>query len=242
MGNNKITAIVLAAGQGKRMRSPVAKQFLTLRDKPVLYYSLKAFEESGVDEIILVTGRGQIDYCRENIVDHYGIRKVSRIIEGGKERYDSVNCALEKIDRSDYVLIHDGARPFITKELIETVIEQVSIYKACIIGTRVRDTIKIVDDSDFITATPDRSDLWAAQTPQAFEFEAIRNAYQMLFSDMEDTFDPDRSRRSITDDAMVYETYLKKPVKIIEGEYCNLKITVPEDLVMAEAILNRLLY
>ncbi len=124
----KVTAILLAAGQGKRMNSSVAKQFLVLQDKPVIYYSLKAFEESSVDEIILVTGTGQVEYCKEKIVDFYSIKKVTCIIEGGIERYDSVYKALEAVVTTDYILIHDGARPFISQGLIETVIEQVKMY------------------------------------------------------------------------------------------------------------------
>ncbi len=230
---NKITAVVLAAGQGKRMNSPVAKQYLTLKEKPVLFYSLNAFEKSTVDEIILVTGAGQVKYCEENIVQKYRLGKVTKILEGGAQRYDSVYRALSAIDQTEYVLIHDGARPFITTELIESVIEEVAEHKACIIGTPVKETIKVVDDRGFITATPDRNSLWAAQTPQAFEFRTIKKAYEMLYLDT--------AYRNITDDAMVYESYLGKPVKMLAGNYNNIKITTPEDLVQAEALALKLL-
>lgn len=233
MKENKITAVVLAAGMGKRMNSPVAKQFLTLMDKPVLYYSLKAFEESSVQDIVLVTGSGQIEYCKENIVEKYKLRKVLRIVEGGQERYDSVFHALKSICQTDYVLIHDGARPFISKELIENMINQVKEYKACILGTPVRETIKVVDSNGIITSTPNRNALWSAQTPQAFEFASILNAYELFYQSMA------QKEHAVTDDAMVYETFLKKPVKMIMGEYDNIKITVPEDLGIAEAIINR---
>jgi len=232
---NRITAIVLAAGQGKRMNSPVAKQFLILREKPVLYYSLKAFEESSVDDIILITSSGQVEYCRDNIVELYHMKKVTKIIEGGKERYDSVYKALKSVDATDYVLIHDGARPFISIELIETLIKKVVEYKACIVGTPVKETIKMIDAEGYITATPNRNMLWSAQTPQAFEYIAIKNAYDILYKEEV------MNRSSITDDAMVYATYLKSPIKMLLGDYNNLKITTPEDLLLAQEILKNIL-
>jgi 2-C-methyl-D-erythritol 4-phosphate cytidylyltransferase len=231
---NKITAIILAAGQGKRMNSPVAKQFLTLQEKPILYYALKAFEESSVDDIILVAGEGQVEYCKKNIVELYQIKKVSKVIEGGKERYDSVYTALENAAPTDYVLIHDGARPFITTELINVIIKRVMEYSACIIGTPVKETIKVVDPEGYICATPDRKTLWNAQTPQAFEYSLIKKAYNLLYKEEGD-------KLGITDDAMVYEAFLKKPVKMLLGDYNNLKITTPEDLTLAEEILKQLL-
>ena len=233
---NKITAIVLAAGQGTRMNSPVAKQFLLLQEKPVLYYALSAFEESNVDEIILVTGIGQVDYCRNNIVDFYNMKKVVHIIEGGKMRYDSVYRGLEMIDPANYVLIHDGARPFISIDLIEDIIKQVKEHKACILGTPVKETIKVIDNEGFITSTPNRNTLWSAQTPQAFECIAIRKAYELFYRDEY------KSELNITDDAMLYETYLKLPVKMILGDYNNIKLTTPEDLSLAEEILKTLLF
>ena len=236
MGDKKVTAVVLAAGKGNRMNSSVAKQFLMLGGKPVVYYSLKAFEDSSVDEIILVTGRDQRDYCRDNIVKPYHISKVNQIIEGGKERYDSVYRALLSIRRTDYVLIHDGARPFITKEQIEKIIAEVMKYKACILGTPVKETIKVVDSNEFITATPARSKLWAAQTPQAFAYEAIKKAYTIFHQEQ------DSMETVVTDDAMVYETYLGNTVKIIAGDYSNIKITTPEDLMIAEALLNTMTF
>ncbi|HKL80332.1 MAG TPA: 2-C-methyl-D-erythritol 4-phosphate cytidylyltransferase [Mobilitalea sp.] len=229
MKTNKTTAIIVAAGQGKRMNSPVAKQFLTLLGRPVLYYSLKAFEKSSVDEIILVTGNSQVEFCKENIIEKYHINKVSRVIEGGLERYDSVYRALSGMDETDYVLIHDGARPFISTELIEKVIKTVIKHKACIVGTPVKETIKVVSQEGFITATPDRDTLWTAQTPQAFVFQSIKKAYEMLYME-------EGVRRNITDDAMVYESYMKDTVMMVPGDYSNLKITTPEDLTLAQVL------
>lgn len=231
--NNKVIGIVLAAGQGKRMNTKVSKQFLVLRDKPLLYYSLKAFNESSVEEIILVVKDDAIDYCREHMVEAYNLNKVIKIVAGGNERYDSVNQALSSIDNADYVLIHDGARPFITKEQIEELINHVTTYKACILATPVKDSIKVVDNKGYIASAPDRHTLWAAQTPQAFEFQGIKAAYSKFYDDI------NRNNQKITDDAMVYEAYLNKAVKIIEGSYENIKITTPEDLTIAELFLDK---
>jgi 2-C-methyl-D-erythritol 4-phosphate cytidylyltransferase len=232
---NKFTAIILAAGQGKRMNSQVAKQFLMLQDKPVLYYSLKAFEDSDIDRIILVTGEDQVEYCRTNIVEHYGFQKVTDVIGGGKERYNSVYNALIKMKRTDYVLIHDGARPFITKDMIKNIMNQVILNKACLIGLPVKETIKVVDLDGTITATPNRNTLWVAQTPQAFEYTSIRKAYDLFLMEA----NPDSL--GITDDAMVYEAYSKLPIKMIMGDYNNIKLTTPEDLAWAEGIVKQLL-
>ena len=230
--NDKVTGIILAAGQGKRMNTPVAKQFLVLDGKPILYYSLKEFEESRVDEIVLVCGHGQIEYCKNNIIKPYHLTKVKCIIEGGAERYDSVFLALQAIDRSDYVLIHDGARPFISSSLINEVIDEVKASNACIVATPVKETIKIVGLDGWINKTPDRTSLWTAQTPQAFDYESIKEAYELLFSDKQ------RDRKNITDDGMVYEIFIEKPVKIIRGDYSNIKITTPEDLALAQTLLG----
>lgn len=231
---NKVTAIVLAAGQGKRMNTSVAKQFLMLQDKPIIYYTLKAFEQSKVDEIILVTGEGQIDYCKDEIVELYHIRKVTKIIEGGKERYDSVYRGLSNAQTSDYVLIHDGARPFIKVEAIDTMIDLVKECKACVLGMPVKETIKVIDDVGHIVATPNRNTLWAAQTPQAFEYSLIMQAYEDYYKNK------DVVNLVVTDDAMLFEIYGKLPVMMFPGDYNNIKITTPEDLILAERILSQI--
>ncbi|MDF2842686.1 MAG: ispD [Herbinix sp.] len=230
---HKITAIVLAAGQGTRMNTSVAKQFLTLRDKPVLFYSLKAFEDSAVNDIILVTGKEQVEYCK-SIVRQYELTKVSCIIEGGKERYDSVYRGLLRADGTDYVLIHDGARPFITPDIIKEIIDQVRITKACLIGTQVKETIKMINSEGVVISTPNRNTLWAAQTPQAFQYDSIMMSYQSFYEE------PDKERLGITDDAMLYELYRKLPVKMLQGDYRNIKLTTPEDLLLAEKILDQM--
>lgn len=231
----KVTAIILAAGQGKRMNTSVAKQFLMLEGKPVLYYSIKAFDDSYVDEIILVSSLGQVDYCIQNIIKPNGFSKIRRIIEGGEERYDSVSRALLSINHTDYVLIHDGARPFISSSLINEVIDVVKESKACIVATPIKDTIKLVDEYGLIKETPNRSLMWSAQTPQAFEYSSIRRAYELLFEREASV------RKKVTDDAMVYEQFINLPVKIVKGDYYNIKLTTPEDLIFAQGIYNCML-
>lgn len=219
-------AIVLAAGSGKRMNSTVHKQYLALGGKPVLYYSLKAFEESSVSFIILVTGAGEEEYCRREIIEKYGIQKIKQIVTGGKERYHSVYEGLKAARGADYVLIHDGARPFVDQGMILRSMEAVKEYQACIVGMPVKDTIKIVDRANFAIDTPDRQQLWQIQTPQTFSYKMIYEAYKQMLM-MEDD--------KITDDAMVLERITGQRVKVIEGSYQNIKITTPEDLIAAEA-------
>lgn len=225
----RIAAIVLAAGQGKRMNSDVHKQYLLLKEKPVLYYSLRAFEESEADTVILVTGKGEIAYCEKEIVAKYGFRKVAKVVEGGRERYHSVYEGLKALpEDTEYVLIHDGARPMLTEAIIHNTIEAVKTHKACVVGMPVKDTIKITDENQFAAQTPNRANVWAVQTPQAFSYDIVWKAYSALME----------HEIPVTDDAMVVETFLQYPVKLVEGSYQNIKITTPEDLLIAEAFLD----
>ncbi len=225
----KYTAVVLAAGAGKRMNTKVHKQYLEVAGKPLLYYTLKAFEESRVDDIVLVTGAGEELYCRREIVEKYGFHKIKAVTAGGKERYHSVYQGLLAAEGTDYVLIHDGARPLVEQAVIERCMESVEKYQACAVGMPVKDTIKIVDGELFAKGTPDRSSLWQVQTPQTFSYALIREAYCKMLQ-QEDAV--------ITDDAMVVERMTSVPVKLIEGSYRNIKITTPEDLLLMEAYLR----
>lgn len=225
----RYTAIVLAAGSGKRMQSTVHKQYLMLDGKPVLYYALKAFEQSGISDMILVVGAGEIEYCRKEIVEKYNIQKIGAIIEGGKERYHSVYEGLKRASGADYVLIHDGARPFVSAEMIQRSMEAVKRYDACVVGMPVKDTIKIVGEDGLAEGTPERSKLWQIQTPQSFCYAMIREAYEKVLM---------QGDAAITDDAMVLERAGGHRVKVIEGSYQNIKITTPEDLLVAEAYLK----
>lgn len=229
--SKKHTAIVLAAGKGSRMQSAVPKQYLELCGKPVLYYSLAAFEESFIDEIILVAGKDDISYCKEQIVERYGFQKVTKIIAGGAERYLSVYQGLLAAEEADYVYIHDGARPFVDAAILSDAKACVEQYQACVAGMPVKDTIKIVDAEDFAKETPERKYVWQIQTPQVFSYALVREAYDMLMED-QDAY-------SVTDDAMVVETMLNYPVKLFQASYKNIKITTPEDLQIAELFVQR---
>lgn len=230
------TAIVLAAGQGKRMNSTVQKQYLLINDKPVLYYALKAFEDSIIDDIVLVTGNAEIDFCQKEIIEKYGFRKVRAITAGGKERYHSVACGLSAITWDcDYVFIHDGARPFVDQAMIERALASVQETLACVVGMPVKDTIKLADENGYVKSTPDRSLVWQIQTPQVFEKELITAAYKKLLLN-EETLK--KGNVPITDDAMVVEYFMNIQVKLVEGSYRNIKITTPEDLRLAEALVG----
>lgn len=229
----KTMAIVLAAGRGSRMKSEVKKQYLTINEKPVLYYCLNVFQRCGkVDGIVLVCGSGEIEYCRREIVERYGFSKVTKIIEGGKERYHSVHEGLKAMEACDYVMIHDGARPFVDEKMLERIMEELPSCRACVVGMPVKDTIKLSDDKGYVEQTLPREKLWSVQTPQSFEYRLIREAYDRL-ANLENI------EVQITDDAMVAEYIMDQPVKLVEGSYENIKITTPEDMLLAEAILKR---
>ena len=223
------TAIVLAGGSGRRMNSDIPKQYMMLKGKPVIYYSLKAFQDNlHIDDIILVTSDHYIEYVKKNILGDT-LDKVSKVIQGGVERYDSVWEGLKCIKESGYVFIHDGARPCISQKLINDCYEAVVEDGACIAAVPVKDTIKIADSEGYAAKTPDRNTLWQIQTPQCFVTAEIREAYQKMMEAGDD---------SVTDDGMVMETYGIRGVRMIKGSYENMKITTPEDMLLGEAILK----
>jgi len=225
----KVTAIVLAAGKGSRMNSDIPKQYLTLLGKPVLFYSLQAFEKSNVDEIILVTGSGEQEYCKKEIVEKYQLTKVVHIVEGGAERYHSVHHGLLAAKGAAYVLIHDGARPLISTKVINKAIDAVKENGACVVGMPVKDTIQLVDENKTICSTPERQHTWIAQTPQCFAYKLALSSYNMAI-ECKDS--------KITDDAMVVKRYGNADVAMIEGSYENIKVTTPEDILVAECFLK----
>ena len=209
------------------------KQYLEIDGKPVLYYSLHAFEQSKIiDEIILVVGENQSEYCKDEIVSKYGISKVKKIVEGGAERYHSVWNGLQEVEGEGYIFIHDGARPFIHEEIINRAYKDVQNCKACVIGMPVKDTIKLADNDGFVNETPERSLLWMIQTPQVFESGLVKKAYALLM---------EQNHPHVTDDAMVVEQMLGYKVKLTEGSYENIKITTPGDLDIAEIFVKKLL-
>lgn len=246
--HGRTAAVVLAGGRGSRMKSQVPKQYIDLCGRPLIYYALKAFEDSSViDEIVLVAGRGEAERVRRGIVEKYGFSKVAAVTEGGAERYDSVNAGLAclaggavsasggeravSVSMADYVLIHDGARPLVDQDIIARCADGAEKWGACVAAVPVKDTIKVAGGDGFAAETPNRSTLWAVQTPQAFSLSLIRSAYGVLMASEE-------NRRGITDDAMVAERFLGAKVRLVEGSYSNIKVTTPEDIAVAEALLR----
>ena len=225
----KSTAIILAAGSGKRFSSDKKKQFVELYDKPLLYYSLKAFSESKVDEIIVVTSKDDIDFVKEDIVKKYGFTKVTSIVEGGAERYDSVYNGL-KVCGGYICLIHDSARAMISVELINRCIEETFKYRAVVPAVTPKDTIR-VRDGEFGGETIDRNTLCIIQTPQCFDIALIKSAFEGLYK-------TDYKTLGITDDAMVVEKFTDTKVRLIEGDYKNIKVTTPEDIMIAKTFLD----
>ncbi len=227
----KRTAVILAAGSGKRMGGPVRKQFLELQGRPLISYTLEHFQNADcIDEMILVTEKDCIEYCRKEIVEAYGYTKVAKIVEGGAERYDSVYQGLLACENTGYAFIHDGARIFADEELLERGWQQVRRLKSAVAAVPSKDTMKVVSGPDHrVEHTPDRSTVWSVQTPQIFSYERIRSAYDRIY---------ESDRTGITDDAMVMERFSEHEVYLFEGSYRNIKITTPEDLILAEAFLQ----
>lgn len=224
----QIAAVVLAAGQGSRMKSSCPKQYLEIHGKPMIYYSLKAFEESPVNEVVLVVGFGQEQQCQKEIVERFGFQKVKKVVTGGTERYFSVCYGLRALEQMDYVLIHDGARPMLTNHLICKTIDSVRKYKACAAAVLSKDTVKLIREDKTVEQQLERSKVRLMQTPQAFVYSEIREAYEKLMR---------QTAVTVTDDAQVYEWMLGKPVTLFEGSYQNIKVTTPEDLEIAKLFL-----
>jgi 2-C-methyl-D-erythritol 4-phosphate cytidylyltransferase len=233
----KKTAVVLAGGKGSRMKSTTPKQYLDLNGKPVIYYSLRQFQDGDMDSIVLVCGKDDIEKCRTEIVEKYHFDKVRSVVAGGAERYDSVYNALCEINRiydkeskdSIMTFIHDGARPCVDLQVLERCGTDALKYMACTAAVPVKDTIKVADKDGFAVDTPDRSTLWQIQTPQVFRFDIIWKAYHAMLSDT--------NRKNITDDAMIVECYSDVKVKLTLGNYKNIKITTPEDIKVAGEFL-----
>lgn len=228
MYNGKfVSVIVAAAGMSNRMGSKINKQFMIIDNKPILAHTIEKFENCKyVDEIVVVSKEQEVDYCRKEIVRKYGFQKVTKIIKGGRERQDSIYNGIMALNgRTDIVLTHDGARPFVRQQSIIDGIVGALEHGACVIGVPVKDTIKVIGEKDTVHHTPNRTLLWAAQTPQCFRIELLKEGYEYAITE----------GIMGTDDSSLVE---KKgyPVKMIMGTYDNIKITTPEDLVVAESI------
>lgn len=241
----RCTAVILAAGSGSRMKSDTAKQFIQFCGKPLICYALQAVEESDIiDDCILVTGVKDLMWVSEEIVRKYHYHKVDTVIAGGSERYLSVASAMRLIrsedmavpNRDGYVFVHDGARPFLSEKILKDTYEAVQKYGACVSAVRSKDTIKIADEEGFVSRTPDRNLVWNMHTPQVFETKLITDAYAALEKNLQEL---KRKGIHITDDAMVVEYFTDHRVKLVEGSYDNIKLTTPEDLAVAERILEK---
>jgi len=222
------TAIIVAGGKGLRLNSQTPKQYLPLEGKPILARTLDIFETSPlISRIILVIGEGQQALCASEILS-LGYKKISGLVIGGPERQDSVYKGLKAAEGDEpVVLVHDGARPFVTQKELEKVITEAVSTGAAILARPLSETIKSSDAEGRIAATLDRNTLWAAQTPQAFSYSILLEAYEKARSD----------NLAATDDAAVVE-YLGHPVSLIKGSSMNIKITGPEDLALGSAIIR----
>ena len=220
------TAIIVAAGKSERMGAGTDKAFLSLGNKPVVAWSLIAFERCPeVDRIVLVVRKDQL-VASKAVVRMFGISKIQAIVPGGAKRQESVQAGLDACDiDTRTVIVHDGARPCVTSDVISEVAKAAKRFPAVTVGRRMTDTVKRVEKGSVVAATEDREKLWTVQTPQAFQVKTIRAAYKAL------------GKRDVTDDCQAVEL-AGEQVKIIENLRPNFKITTVEDLQIARALLK----
>ena len=221
------SVIIVAAGSGKRMNMDINKQFIKLNKKEIIAHTIDVFyKNKNVDEIIVCIKKEEEELFKDKIINKYSFKNI-KIAYGGKERQDSIYNGLKCLDdKCDIVLIHDGARPFVDDRIINESIKVAREKKAVVVGTPVKDTIKVVCDG-IINDTPNRVNLWAAQTPQVFEYKLITKAYEKAYE----------NNYYGTDDSMLVEN-IGQEVAMIMGSYDNIKITSPEDISIGEQILS----
>jgi 2-C-methyl-D-erythritol 4-phosphate cytidylyltransferase len=226
----KVAAIIPAAGMGLRMQSQISKPYLLLAGKPILAHTLEVFEGvKEIQEVTVVAHPDDLEFCREEVIAAHGFKKVLRLVPGGKERQDSVYHALKALQQEEeleIILVHDGVRPFITPEQIRRVIKAARSNGGAILGLPAHDTLKRVNSQGKVIHTLDRKDIWQIQTPQGFQADLLRRAFVEAYS------------RNFygTDEASLLEE-MGHQVAVIPGDPWNLKITTPEDLQLAEALL-----
>ena len=220
--------VIVAAGTGSRMNMGINKQFIKLEGKEIIAYTIEKFyNNSNIEDIVVVVKEDESEFFKKEILDKYNFKNV-KIAYGGKERQDSVYNGLKLLDeKCDVVLIHDGARPLVSDKIIDKSIEEAKEHKAIVVGVPVKDTIKVIDNDKNIVDTPNRSVLWAVQTPQTFDYNILIDAYKDAF----------KNKFYGTDDAMLVERIGYK-VKMLEGSYNNIKITTQEDLNIGSQILR----
>ena len=228
---DNLRVVVAAAGQGSRMGTKTNKQFIMLNNKPVIAYSLDFFEkQDSVDEIVVVTSAKELEYCRHEIIEKNKYQKVSAVLVGGQQRQDSVWAALQCLaSDTDFVAVHDGARPLLSADVLSRLLAEAEEWGAAIPGVPSRDTIKMVNRDSFVRQTLDRNVIYSIQTPQVFKFKELFTAYK--YADEEGFY--------ATDDAALFEKYIGQ-VKVVEGDYDNIKITTPLDLIIVQNLLTRM--
>lgn len=226
----KTVAVIPAGGSGKRLKSHIAKQYLLLDGVPVLVQTLRAFQNSpDIDEIILALPAEDIVHIRQELVEKYSLTKIVNAVPGGAQRQDSVKNGLDAIKGDcGIVVIHDAVRPFVTEELISRVVGEAKATGAAVAGVKTKDTIKEVGENDIVGRTVPREKLWLVQTPQAFQYELLKEAYKSACDE----------KFYGTDDASLVER-MGKEVKMVEGFYENIKITTNEDMQTADALMKR---
>jgi len=220
--------VIVAAGTGSRMNMGINKQFIKLEGKEIIYYTIEKFyKNENIDDIVVVVKEEEAEFFRKEILDKYNFKNI-KLAYGGKERQDSVYNGLKSLDKEcNIVLVHDGARPFVSNKIINKSIEEAKENKAIVVGVPVKDTIKVIDNDKNIVDTPNRNILWAVQTPQTFDYNLLIKSYEDAFKD----------GFYGTDDAMLVERIGYK-VKMVEGSYNNIKITTQEDLGLGSQILK----
>jgi 2-C-methyl-D-erythritol 4-phosphate cytidylyltransferase len=215
---------------GKRMAAGINKQYLKLGGKPILAHTLAVFENAAfVDDIYVIVPGDEIPYCTENVIERHGFTKIRRIVAGGRERQQSVFNGLKAADgleSDDIVIVHDGVRPFVPLEAVRRSVEVARLHDGALVAVPVKDTVKITSGG-VVVDTPSRENIWLAQTPQTFRYRLILDAYERA----------DREGFLGTDDSSLVERMGKK-VRIVMGDYRNIKITTPEDMLLAEAFLK----
>ncbi len=227
---SNLRVVIAAGGQGRRMGEAINKQYLLLENRPVLAYALDFFDQLDcVDQIVVVAAANEIELCYRDVIDRYGYRKVGAVVEGGRERQDSVWAGLRSLPRdTDYVAVHDGARPILSRRVLIELLKAAEAWGAAIPGVPSRETVKMVDRDGFVKRTLQRSSVYTIQTPQVFKYSELYAAYEQA---LEEKF-------TGTDDASLFERYIGM-VKVVEGDYANIKITAPNDLILVRSLLEQ---
>ena len=227
--NSKISVLIPAAGAGHRMESSIKKPYLILDDKPILSHTIDLFENhSAIDDIYVIVNDADFDICNEIVINPYHYKKVRELIAGGETRQTSVFnglCALS--NDVEYVIVHDGVRPFLEDKIIFECLAASEKWGAAVSAVPVKDTIKVANEAHFIHHTPDRSTLWRVQTPQVFRKSLLLEAHETAI----------QTGITVSDDAALVEK-LGNPVKLVMGSYKNIKLTTPEDMHIAEVWHN----